>query len=182
LSERETAILVPVPWAETTLGDVRRSTIESARRGIPARITLIYPFAPPERRERALEDLRVFFAGVAPFVYSLASTARFAQRGEHAPDEAVLYLAPEPSAPFVDLIQGLQRRHPEHPAYGESQDSIVPHVSIAYSSDPAVLEAFEKRIVGELPVAVNATEAWLMAEDEDRIWRLVEAFTFGAQA
>ena len=42
----------------------------------------------------------------------------------------VLYLAPEPAAPFVELTQAIAARWPDHQPYGGEFDSVVPHVTV----------------------------------------------------
>ena len=43
----ESAILVPVPGAEPVAGRLRARFDRSAGRGIPAHVTVLYPFVPP---------------------------------------------------------------------------------------------------------------------------------------
>ena len=43
----ETALLVPVPAAEPSVGKHRARLDEAARDGVPAHITVLYPFLPP---------------------------------------------------------------------------------------------------------------------------------------
>ena len=83
----ESALVVLVPEVEPLVKPFRDQYDPSAAAGVPAHITLLYPFkAPDEIDETVLRDLRGFFRRFVPFRFSFASIRRY-------PD-AVLYLAP----------------------------------------------------------------------------------------
>src|SRR6185312_14804244 len=46
---RRTALIVAVPEAETAVGALRREHDSSAALGVPAHVTILFPFLPPER-------------------------------------------------------------------------------------------------------------------------------------
>ena len=46
----ETALVIAVPEAEPLVSDWRAQHDWSAQRGVPAHITLLYPFAPIEKK------------------------------------------------------------------------------------------------------------------------------------
>ncbi|MFG3094110.1 2'-5' RNA ligase family protein [Streptomyces sp. NPDC048202] len=79
--------------------------------------------------------------------------------GRHRPFEArfercgrfpgILYLAPDPDAPFRRLTEAVAERWPETPPFGGQFDEIVPHLTIAQGQDDAVLEEAEGRGVVE---------------------------------
>src|SRR5437870_4853994 len=119
----ESALVVPVPEAEPVVGRWRAGRDPSARAGLPAHITLLYPFVPPPLLDTAVDDavadaLATFHA----FPFRLARTATF---------PGVLYLAAEPAQPFVDLTNVMTRRWPEHPPYEGRYDDVVPHLTVA---------------------------------------------------
>ena len=65
----------------------------SAALGVPAHITLLYPFIAPERiGADTLDAVAACFRGFAPIAFSLTEVRRF-------PAET-LYLAPAPDEPF----------------------------------------------------------------------------------
>ena len=73
----------------------------AAPEGVPAHITVLYPFKAPETIDPTdINDLKGIFGGVGPFSFALTSVAQF-------PD--VMYLVPEPSEPFARL--GPDPRH-----------------------------------------------------------------------
>jgi 2'-5' RNA ligase len=139
--------------------------------GIPAHVTLLFPFRPAALVDNALlDDLRDFFAGAAPFDAEFPRVAFF---------EEVAYLAPEPAEPFVELTLALVERYGYLP-YGEDFDEIVPHLTIVNRSPPELLEEVGRSLAGQLPVRTRVTEATLLEEGADGVWRTRAAFTLGS--
>ena len=104
---RQSALLVPVFNADAVFGAVRERLDPAAKRGVPAHITVLYPFLAPEALDPAvLSELRSFFAAHASFRFSLSRTAWFG--------DSVLWLAPEPDAPFRVLTDAVAARWPDH--------------------------------------------------------------------
>ncbi len=123
----ESAIIVPVAEAEPLVGKLRAQFDSSARVGVPAHITILYPFCPPDAITTAvLDDLCRAIAGIQPFEFCLATIGRF---------PGVLYLTPEPATPFVRLTEAIARQFPEYPPYGGRFQTIVPHLTIADGGD-----------------------------------------------
>jgi len=93
----ETALVVLVPEAEFLVKPFRDRFDPSAALGVPAHITLLYPFKPPDEIDEVLlAQLRDGFARFAPIAFALQSIRRF---------PGVLYLAPDPAEPFRALIR-----------------------------------------------------------------------------
>ncbi len=172
---RESALIVPVPEAEPLVCAWRERYDDSARTGVPAHITLLYPFLPPEEITPAdLERLKALFASAPPMRFRLAAARRF-PRG-------VLYLAPEPE----EFLRGLTRRiwaqYPQRPPYGGAFEHVVPHLTVAQAQDHAVLDEVEAAVAPGLPVAAEATEAWLMLQSDVERWRAGHRFPLGGVA
>lgn len=86
----ESAFAVNVPEAEPYVGGLRERFDPVARLGMPAHITLLYPFAPPELISHGvLDKVRLALSSAAGFEFRLARIGRF-------PD--ALYLAPDPAS------------------------------------------------------------------------------------
>jgi 2'-5' RNA ligase superfamily protein len=172
----ETAIIVPVPEAESIVDRWRRRYTPSGAAGMPAHITLLVPFADsdalsPDRSGRVEEVLARF----APIDLSLPATAYF----EGPP--LVLYLEPVPAAPFRAMTAALVSAFPEHPPYADAHAQIVPHLTVATRLKRDRLAAIEAEVAGALPIHARAREAWLM-EYADDAWRLRDRFAFAAAA
>jgi 2'-5' RNA ligase len=154
-----TALVIPVRAAEPLVDDRARD------RGMPAHVTVVYPFLPGRRiddeTERELQDIT---GRSASFEFSLDGIGHF---------PGVVYLAPEPSEPFVDLTRAIEARWPDHPPYEGAFDTVVPHVTVAHGDEaPPGLEE-------RLPVSEHATEVWLMTR-LGRRWVCRARFALGS--
>src|SRR5437868_3949536 len=106
----ESALVALVPEAEFLVGSFRERHDPSAALGVPAHITLLYPFKPPAQIDSiVLGQLRVAFARFAPITFTLGSMQRF---------PGVLYLAPDPAEPFRNLTRAIWTWYPQTPPYG----------------------------------------------------------------
>ncbi len=78
----ESAVLLCVPEAEALVGAWRQEHDPSAAKGVPARVTLLYPFLPADEvDEGVLGELEWFFAGVDAFALEFDSVGEFASEG-----------------------------------------------------------------------------------------------------
>ena len=164
----ESALVVLVPEAEALVKPFRDRYDPSAALGVPAHITLLYPFKPPDEIDSAaLDKLRHGFALFAPFQFTLAQIRRF-------PTE-VLYLAPEPDEPFRRLTLAIWDWYPETPPYGGKWPDIVPHLSVATLADEQQLDRitdeFAQASRGMLPLRATAAEVALMDNRSGR-WQV----------
>jgi hypothetical protein len=168
MSSIETVLVVLVPEAESLVKPFRDQYDPSAAAGMPAHITLLYPFKPlDEVDEVALDILRHCFARFAPIQFSLGPIRRF-------PVE-VLYLAPEPDEPFRPLTSAIWGRYPETPPYGGKWPDIIPHLSVACLADEHKLDGITKELAqasrGKLPIRATASEVALMDNRSGR-WQV----------
>jgi hypothetical protein len=170
---RESALIVPVPEAESLVGPWRERYDDSARTGVPAHLTLLYPFLDPEDIGPAdLDRLARLFASVPATPYRLFAVHRFSR--------GVLYLAPEPDAVFRDLTRRIWLMYPDHPPYGGAFKDVIPHLTVAQSPDHMLLNRVEAAVAPALPIDAHAGEAWLMLQDESARWQAGHRFPLGA--
>jgi hypothetical protein len=175
-SAARSALVILAPEAEPLVGSFREKYDPSAAAGMPAHITLLYPFLPPEEiAEPAIAILRRCFAGFAPYHYSLASAQHFGRDS--------IYLAPDPAEPFRQMILAIWRDFPDRPPYGGKHPDIVPHLSVAQTADKTVhanlAERFESAARRNLPIAATAHQVALM-DNVTRRWRVRRLFRLGA--
>jgi 2'-5' RNA ligase len=171
----ESALVVLVPEAEALVRPFRDRYDPSAAHGVPAHITLLYPFKPPDEIGGAvLDELRLGFARFASFRFALAEFRRF-------PAE-VLYLAPEPDEPFRRLTLAIWEWYPGTPPYGGKWPDIVPHLSIASLADEQqldrVADEFAQASRGILPIRATAAEVALMDNRSGR-WQVRATLCLG---
>jgi len=166
----ETHLILPVPAAEPVIGAWRERFDPRAQLGVPPHITALGPFV--DRRRLTIADLQALthlFASTSAITFKLVRVASFAD---------VVYLAPEPSAPFVALTEALWQQWPAYPPYAGAHREIVPHLTVAVGAAPfAQLAA---AITPQLPVTGRAGEAWLVAHHDDGRYRTHYRFAFGA--
>jgi uncharacterized protein YndB with AHSA1/START domain/2'-5' RNA ligase len=161
----ESALIVRVPEAEPHVAHWRAQFDPAASQGVPAHITVLFPFISPESIDAdVLAGVRSSIAGLRPFAFRLASIERF---------PGVVYLAPDPSAPFVELTNRIVRRFPAHPPYGGQFDAIVPHLTVAHASgdDAAEVEAGLRKSLADSGVIESTCTALALIENSSGLWR-----------
>lgn len=168
------ALVVIVPEAEPLVGDLRSKHDPIAALGLPAHITINFPFDPGiDPTADTLSRLRKTFAAAEPFAFTLDHIGRFPN---------VVYLAPVPSAPFVQLIEQIAQEFPESPPYEGQFDDITPHLTFASSSNTDLLtsveQAFTDTASAHLPLNVRANQVHLMDDTSGR-WQKRAAFPLG---
>src|SRR5687768_13957185 len=161
----ETALIVPVLEACSLVDPHRLRLTRAGADGIPPHITVLYPYTDTEllKEERVQEVARIVGA-VRAFDVTLGSTGRFDV------DPPILYLVPDPAAPFAALTRALVTAFPEHPPYAGRYPELVPHLTVAIA-DAATLEAVAAVVDPALPILARVEEAWLMERADDGRWR-----------
>jgi 2'-5' RNA ligase superfamily len=163
----QTALVILVPESEELVGEWRAKHDWSAQHGVPAHITLLYPFAPTEKVDvPLLSDLRDLFAEQAAFGYRLPRVDRFSD---------VAWLAPEPAEPFEELIALIVSRYPEYPPYEGAHDVVIPHLTVA-EGERELQDEVEAALTPHLPLAAEAREVTLLIEDQSGFWAKRDAF------
>lgn len=162
----ESAILLEVPEAEPLVSALRLEGDVSASLGVPAHVTLLYPFV-EEPDPGIIEELRFFFAGVDGFPLRFSAVGEFPE---------VVYLAPDQSAELAGLIEALARRWPGYPPYGGIFDEVVPHLTVVDTPDPDLRARARAAVAGGLPVRSVASEASFWVHEEDARWACLARF------
>ena len=115
------------------------------------------------------------FAAIEPFSFTLDHVGRFPN---------VVYLAPVPSAPFVQLIERTAHEFPDSPPYGGQFDTITPHLTVAQSSDSDLLASVEREFSDVashcLPIHTFADRVWLLDNCEGQ-WQQRLSFPLKAR-
>lgn len=158
----EGAIIVPVELP-VAVRRLRERMDPSAAQGVPAHVTLLFPFMPPD--ELTDEDRRRLADIVArerAFPFTLGHIGRWPE---------VVYLVPEPDEPFRRLVEALIAAFPDYPPYGGAHAEVVPHVTIAQDPRQEYLAAAEHALPAMLPVRDVAREALLIGHPPARPWQ-----------
>jgi 2'-5' RNA ligase len=171
----ETAVIVPVPSVEPVVGELRRLLDRAAAWGVPAHVTVLYPFLEPAQVDDALVGRITELTRAVP-----AFDCRFGRCGWF--DEEVLWLAPDPDRPFRDLTAAFAGAFPGHPPYGGEYSDVVPHLTVGHRSSAtlAALRAAEADVTRRLPLTARIDHATLIAgSDEPGSWHTVAVLPFG---
>jgi len=156
---RKSALVFLVPEAEPVVGRWRSLLDPSAGRGMPAHITVLYPFAPATMVSDALVARATEAVGrCQAFEFSLPSTGWF--------DDRVVYLAPEPVEPFLALTATITGAFPEFPPSGAFVDP-VPHLTLGRGRDTGRLQEAGRDVQSQLPVRSSVREVSLMIRARD---------------
>jgi 2'-5' RNA ligase len=165
-TNRETALVVLVPSAEEHIVDLRRGLSSD---GMPAHITVLYPFI---RRSSITSDdvslLRRTLGEVEPFTFELSEVGWF--------EERVLYLVPNPTAPFKEMTQLMAGAFPRYKPYGGEFQEIVPHLTVAEGASVSKLREAARAITELLPIHAEVNVVCLMARDVSGNWEIHTKF------
>jgi 2'-5' RNA ligase len=167
------ALIVEVPEAEPLVSDWRTQHDWSAQHGVPAHITLLFPFVPTEKIDDRLHaELRALFAALPAFSFQLARVARFPE---------VAWLAPVPAQPFKALIEAISSQYPEYPPYEGIHDEVIPHLTVA-EGDAELQDEVEAALAPALPIEAEARSVSLILEDESGWWNPGERYPLGVRS
>ncbi len=152
----ESAILVPVPDAEPVVGRLRARLDRSASRGVPAHVTVLYPFVPPGQITPAVIQMAAAVRSVPGFGCWFAGTNWFG--------EDVLWLAPEPAEPFRALTAAVHAAFPQYPPFSGAFADVIPHLTVGDRPEGGISarRAAEAQVLPMLPVRTRVSRAWLM--------------------
>ncbi len=158
VSATESALIVSVPAAEPVVGLLRSRLDTSAPLGVPAHITVLYPFlAPGLLDDEVMGELGRLFGRVDAFDLSLTRVGWFATE--------VVYLVPEPQSVFKALTAMVADRWPDWPPYGGVHPDPIPHLTVGDDEDYASMVEAASAVEPLLPVETTVTEIELIAGD-----------------
>ena len=172
----ETAVLVLVPEAEAAVAEHRSHLDMAASWGVPAHLSVVYPFVPPAEVD---DDV---MARLAAAVGSVPAFDCVFSRSDWFGDD-VLWLALEPDAPFRELTRAVVAAFPAHQPYGGVYDDVIPHLTVGELrlGSPAELQAAERAVHAHLPIRARIERTVLLAgRPEPGAWRAVVELPLGA--
>lgn len=154
---RGSVLLIEVPEAEPAVQRHRERLDENARLGIPAHITVLYPFVPADAITAAvMSRLEEVFAQVSGFRLRLDHTDWFG--------ENVLWLGPQDPGPLRALTDRVWQAFPAFPPFEGQHDDVIPHLTVGHGQPLSDLRAAEDSVRPCLPVEARVTAVTLMTE------------------
>jgi hypothetical protein len=169
----QSGLIVEIPEAEPVVRQYRERLDAGAALGVPAHVTVLFPFMPPPEIDAAvLTRLSALFAAVPGFDFRLSRTDWF--------DDAVLWLAPDDPGPFRALTRRVFAAFPAYPPYGGEFDGSVPHLTVGHGHPRGDLRAVEEPVRARLPVAGHARTVSLLTEQSaGGQWTRAASFPLG---
>jgi 2'-5' RNA ligase len=172
-----TGLVVPLPELEPMVARWR-SRFDAEVTGVPAHVTVLVPWIPPEELTEAdLDAVGQLAKSWDAFEVSFADFEVFTV----ADGPNVHWLAPEPADPFIGLTDDLATCWPEHPPYGGAYGlEPTPHLTLSSTvADSELGEMFEA-IRPQLPISVMATELSVL-EVRNGLCRTRASFRLGGK-
>ena len=161
----ETALIIPVRLPPS-LERLRQDGLDDAPHGLPAHLTLLFPFAPPDALDAALQAaVRRVVGAHRAFTYALTHLGQW-------PDTA--YIAVDPEPPFRALQADLAASFPAWPLYRGAFE-FTPHVTIAGGPAAGAAELRAVTASAVLPAARTARFVDLIVREGAR-WTLRSRF------
>jgi 2'-5' RNA ligase len=166
-------IMVPVPEAEPRVAALRARFDPSAKRGLGAHITLVHSKMSADIGSGTMERIAAAASAVLAFPYQLTRVARF---------PGTVYLAAEPTAPFVRLAATLSAAMLSDARVPAQAAPLVPHVSVVRKStadDREVAAELEILLRRDGPIDCLCSRIVLL-EDSSGLWQPLRECVLGA--
>ena len=161
-------LVLLVPALEPKIDDLRARHDPAARQGMPAHITVLYPFMDPVKigptqRNRLAEVIR----GFQPFDLTFQRIGRFPE---------ALWIQPDPTEAIIAMVQAIVAAFPDYPPYRGQFETVIPHVTVGLG-DSFELAAVEPELRRRLADPVRQrVEAVALFTTVRRKWREVDRF------
>ncbi len=171
-SPTQTAVIVPVPAAESLVGQYRRELDPADKWGVPAHVTVLYPFVEPTAaNESVVATLASILEPITAFDCCFLQTRWFG--------EDVLWLDPDPAEPFHRLTNAVWGAFPSCPPYGGAHQDVIPHLTVGEcrQSDLLALEVAEQAVQSDLPLSARIDQVlWIAGTQALSSWRVIQGF------
>ena len=160
--EPESSLIVPVP-AAGVVEPWREQLDPFSAYGMPAHVTVEYPFQPPALIDQDLvATLRNLFATMPSFRFELTSVKWFESSSTAGGDARVVWLEPEPDERYRAMTAAVMDRWPDLRPYGGAPGKVPPHLTIGVSESVDRLTQAGHELEPSLPIDCVAQEVWLM--------------------
>jgi 2'-5' RNA ligase len=157
----ETALLIVPPREVQVFSFPLREKYDNKAfsQNVPAHLTLLYPFIPPDIVEEAIVKLRVVCDDIQPFELTLDRYGSFAD---------AVFLEPSDPEPVLKLHQNLADAFPEFPVYnGEHGPDLHPHLTLARFEKPEQADEVSLPAVPSFTFMVDKIHLYLGSATED---------------
>ncbi len=169
----ESALVVRVPEAEPVVAQWRSRYDPAATWGVPAHVTVLYPFVPPDRIDGELTDrISEVIGTIAAFDATFATIDQFGND--------VLILRPAPSGRFSALTSAVVTEWPDYLPYEGVHDEVIPHLTVADMGPDGPFDAIAEKMLSGLPILTTVNKVDLMVGSyEPGSWHTIATFALG---
>ena len=168
--EGRTGVIIPVPSADPLLTTLGQRHPGAVREGVPAHVSVLYPFVPAEELDADVERV---LADIGQVTSSTEVTFEQCRRVGN-----FVYSPPDPPADVNRLIAAVRGHWPDVLPYGGAVEDVGPHLTIAMRTTEQTAAAIEGEVAEELPIAAQLREMWLVVFADG--WRVRRRFSFAA--
>lgn len=163
-----TAIIARIPSAPEVVGPWRDELDPSKARGMPAHVTVLWPFLDmTEIDTSVIERLREVAFTEPTFTVTFDEIGWFG--------EDVVFLRPTPEEPFTRLTAAMVEEFPDCEPYDGRFDEVIPHLTVGDGAPPDRMRAAAVAVL-EAPSIVAVVDHLTLCELQgpNGHWRMVE--------
>lgn len=161
MSEPTSAIVARI-GLPPALERVRRELDSAAALGVPAHVTILYPWLPAANLTAMTRGSLAAIAGETPaFEVRFSAARRW---------PGVVYLEPEPAWRFTALIDRVVARFPEFQPYAGAFSEVIPHLTLVENA-LGPLDAIGLAAASHLPFERTVRSIEVLVEGSDGRWR-----------
>jgi 2'-5' RNA ligase len=153
--------VIVVGEAESIVGVHRSRHDPMASRGVPAHVTVLFPFRSAVDDE-VKHDIATICAGLSRFTATFAEVDSFSG--------GAVWLKPEPEDEFAGLLRAVHIAFPDCPPYGGQYDSVIPHLTVAQHLLGREAAELAGTLRSHLPFTSAVDELTLLTEDDEMNW------------
>lgn len=169
-----TGLVMPVPAADHLLSVVERRHPGAVRPGVPAHLSLLYPFLPTTDLEDIAANSSVKATLAALFAAQPPISTQFRRCRRR---DGFVYLLPDPATELEKLTAAVRGHFPQITPYAGRYQDVGPHVTVAMGASADSADAIERDVNALFPVTAELSEAWLVAFQGQ--WSLRDRYPFG---
>jgi 2'-5' RNA ligase len=169
----QSALIIGIPEAEPAVGDLRARYDTAATWGVPAHITLLYPFVRPASIDvEVLSLLQDLIWTIPRFDIVLTRIGWFGDK--------VLWLGPDPDEPLRVLTTALSTTFGLRP-YGGAHTDVIPHLTVAHDHPLTAMRRAATQVQRQLPIHTTVDRVQLITgrPEPGPSWRTVSEFPLG---
>lgn len=172
MNATETGIVIPIPSWDGFVRRWRPIVDAEPPVGIPAHITLLYPFVPPDAVAIEIPKLEQVARTTAPFDFELREVGWF--------DDEVVYVSVEPEAVFSRLTSRLVEVWPDCLPYGGAHEPPTPHLTIGVGGARSRMRRVADAASSRLPDRCRAEElAVMVGRPSPPVWTQTRVIRLG---